>query len=480
MTLPKNATLSGLPPLYTEDLLPQITDAVRTSGRKLFVLDEDLTGTQTVYDIPLLTTWDVETLISELKKANVLTHILTNARNLHRKDAVARYREIVTNIQAAFKVVSRPFEILCRGDSALRGHFPAEINTLYAELAEKPDVVLVVPSSFEHGRYTLDDVQYITEKDQLVPAGQTEYARDAYFGYKESNLRKYILEKSRKEGVEVKPEDISSISLQDIREGGPEKVSAQLRRAHSGKYVIVNAADYRDLEVVALALTLAEKAEKRFMAWTAASFIRVRAGLPAQLRLTHIDFVRYIENFETGTETKAGLVLVGSPLQRATRQLETALALPGVAGIEIKIEDLLYADHRDLEISRVLKEMDRNLRAGRDAVVYTSRKPLTGSTPAQNLGINQAIASALAEMMQRLDVRPRWIIAKGQTTAFDGATKGLGMRRALVLGQVLPGISVWRTGRESRFPGLAYVVVPGRAGDDFAITQVITLLRGEQ
>ena len=53
----------------------------------------------------------------------------------------------------------------------------------------------------------------------------------------------------------------------------------------------------------------------------------------------------------------------------------------------------------------------------------------------------------------------------------DGATAGLGVRRALVLGQILPGVPVWRLGPETRFPGLAYVVFPGNVGGPEALSE---------
>ncbi|MCI8950941.1 MAG: hypothetical protein HFG49_13040 [Lachnospiraceae bacterium] len=43
--------------------------------------------------------------------------------------------------------------------------------------------------------------------------------------------------------------------------------------------------------------------------------------------------------------------------------------------------------------------------------------------------------------------------------------KGLCVRRTQVAGQILPGIPVWRTGRESHFPGLPYIIFPGNVGE---------------
>ena len=73
---------------------------------------------------------------------------------------------------------------------------------------------------------------------------------------------------------------------------------------------------------------------------------------------------------------------------------------------------------------------------------------------------------------------PRYIIAKGGITSSDMATKGLNIRRALVKGQISPGVPVWQCGPESRFPGLNYIVFPGNVGQDETLAEVVTLLSG--
>jgi uncharacterized protein YgbK (DUF1537 family) len=39
------------------------------------------------------------------------------------------------------------------------------------------------------------------------------------------------------------------------------------------------------------------------------------------------------------------------------------------------------------------------------------------------------------------------------------------------LGQILPGVPVWRLGPGSRFPGAPYVVFPGNVGGKNALTR---------
>jgi len=71
------------------------------------------------------------------------------------------------------------------------------------------------------------------------------------------------------------------------------------------------------------------------------------------------------------------------------------------------------------------------------------------------------------------------LLAKGGITSSDVATQGLDVRRAIVLGQILPGVPVWRTGDESLHPGLAYIVFPGNVGDVHALANVVAALRND-
>jgi len=92
------------------------------------------------------------------------------------------------------------------------------------------------------------------------------------------------------------------------------------------------------------------------------------------------------------------------------------------------------------------------------------------------LTIGRRVSDSLVEIVRAISTRPRYLLAKGGITSSDVATKGLDVRRALVLGQILPGVPVWRTGDESRHPGLAYIVFPGNVGDSSALVQVVTAL----
>lgn len=63
---------------------------------------------------------------------------------------------------------------------------------------------------------------------------------------------------------------------------------------------------------------------------------------------------------------------------------------------------------------------------------------------------------------------------KGGITSSDVATKALGMKRAMVLGQAAPGVPLWRCDEVgSRYPGVPFVVFPGNVGDEEALVGIV-------
>ena len=50
------------------------------------------------------------------------------------------------------------------------------------------------------------------------------------------------------------------------------------------------------------------------------------------------------------------------------------------------------------------------------------------------------------------------------------------LKKANVLGQIKPGIPVWQTGEESRFPLTPYVIFPGNVGEDTTLREAVEVL----
>ena len=103
---------------------------------------------------------------------------------------------------------------------------------------------------------------------------------------------------------------------------------------------------------------------------------------------------------------------------------------------------------------------------------------MTISSPAESsLAIGQQVSEGLVAIVRSIIARPRYLLAKGGITSSDVATKGLGIKRAMVMGQILPGVPVWQAGDESRWPGLTYIVFPGNVGGAEALAEVVAKLK---
>ena len=132
----------------------------------------------------------------------------------------------------------------------------------------------------------------------------------------------------------------------------------------------------------------------------------------------------------------------------------------------------------DREVDRVLARVEELLPAGRSVTVFTRRERLDLPTEDRDgqLRISTQISDAVTGIIGKLTMRPSFIVAKGGITSSDVGTKALRVRKALVKGQIRPGIPVWQTGEESRFPGLPYVIFPGNVGADDELRRIAEIL----
>ena len=322
--------LASLPPAGPESLLPEIRQQLKIAPRKVVVLDDDPTGTQTVHNIPVLTEWSVEVLSTELQNDLPAFYLLTNSRSMPLAQAQALSIEIGRNLVEAARQTNRDFAVVSRSDSTLRGHFPGEVDALARGLGQPFDAWLIIPYFFEGGRYTINDVHYVAEGDKLIPAAETPFAQDAAFGYHASNLRRWVEEKTK---GRIPADAVTSISIEDIRQGGPERVARRLLALNQTKVCIVNAASMRDMEVFVRGLLQAEVEGKRFLYRTAASFVQTRAGLAPRPLLTATE----LELPNSG----GGLIVVGSYVPKTSGQVKALLARPGVISHQVDVEALL-------------------------------------------------------------------------------------------------------------------------------------------
>lgn len=158
-----------------------------------------------------------------------------------------------------------------------------------------------------------------------------------------------------------------------------------------------------------------------------------------------------------------GLIVIGSHVKKTTEQLEELMTLEEIIPIPF-FSGLVRQPRRfGEERKRVQDYMEEELAAGHTVAVYTERRLLVPDSddPEDALRLSLLISDAVTGFVKNLKVRPRFIIAKGGITSSEVGVKGLGVRKAYVAGQILPGIPVWKTGQESKFPGQLYVIFPG-------------------
>lgn len=435
--------------------------------RTQVVLDDDPTGTQTVHDVPVLARWTEDHIAALFADKEPVFYLLTNSRSMSAAQSAAFHRVLVDTIVAAAKRSGADFDIISRGDSTLRGHYPLEPDTIHHAMAEKTGVVydgeLLIPFFDEGGRITEGDIHYIVTPDGRLPVGASEFARDATFGYASSNLREWIQEKTN---GRVAAESVLSVSLDDIRRGGAARVAEVLLEAQHNVRIVVNAASYSDLEPFCRGLLEAEAHGKRFLFRTAASFVRARAGITPRPLLRREELAA-----DSGTGV---LCVVGSHVTKTTRQLHRALEDHARVALELDVEEAIGPECGSY-LDRLRGGIDSRLAAGETVVVYTSRQ-LRRESPSRserNLDISVRISHAQAALVNSLTVTPRCVIAKGGITSSDVAVHGLGVSRAQVIGQIAPGIPVWRLGDGAKHPGMSYVIVPGNVGDDDALSAIL-------
>lgn len=427
------------------------------------VLDDDPTGIQTVHDCDLLTRWDQELIEEAFRDDEPLFFILTNSRAHQR----ARVRHIVSEAVCNVIRVNRGFDyrlfFVSRSDSTLRSHFPLETDaiaqTLLRETGQSLDAVFLCPAFFEAQRITRNDTHYIREKDRNIPTSSTEFARDSVFGYSSSHLPSYIEEKT---GGLIRRDQVRSLTLDLLRDPNAAKLEEFIQGLHDMCHVVVNAEEYRDLSRLAGALLAATG--KRFIFQSAASLVKALSGIPDKPPL----------GAEIRKLSGPGIVIVGSHVGKATEQLEPLLDHPAVEPMEVNLSSVLAGGGE--EMKRLLSFTRECKRRSTTPVIFTPRRELAFDSKDKRLKAGQQISSFLARLVRELPYTPSFVIAKGGITSHVVMVEGLRVRKARVLGQILPGIAVVSAAGGYKAQPIPLVIVPGNVGDKNTLYRIFTLL----
>lgn len=461
----------------------EVRDAASAPGAPqpfFVVLDDDPTGTQSVRDLPVLTSWSREDFAWALGRGAPAVYVMTNSRSLSPRDAERVTREVVGAATAAARQAGSRLAFVSRSDSTLRGHFPLEpqlIADLLEEAGQPVDGIVLVPAFPEAGRVTAGGIHYTRVGEDFLPSGETEFARDATFGYRASGLAQWVEEKT---AGAVSAAQVLTPDLTEVRTR-PQALVDVLLSAGDHQVIAPDIACEQDLLALSLALIAAEAQGRTFVYRVGPPFMRARLGQEARAPLSaqEVEAVRDCGGAGSGREAAGGLVVVGSHVALTTRQLDHLIADSGAPVLEIEVARVLDeatgAEHLGALIAQAVERLDEGT-----VIVRTSRTLVTGSDAQESLELSRRVSAAVVEVVQGVmeRTRPRFVLAKGGITSSDVASRGLGIRRAQCVGPMLPGIvSLWAA-HDGPARGVPYIVFPGNVGDETALTAVVRVLLG--
>jgi len=481
---------------------------------KIVVIDDDPTGSQTVHGCPLLLRWDPASLALALRQPSPLLFLLANTRALAPPEARQRVREICRALAPALAaaqaegVIDR-WLVVSRGDSTLRGHFPLEVEVINEELGPF-EATFLVPAFLEGGRTTLAGVHRLHGQ----PVHETAFARDGLFGFGSSHLPDWVAEKS---GGRIPASAVQQLNLAEL-EGSAPALCQRLEGLTGNVVVAVDATESRHLSALAAAVrtlqvvpaaeqpsgagglvsgavptsasvtpttapatpvaavpTPSAASPRRFLFQSAAGLIAALADLPPQPR----DRTALAALRRRGVDGPLpGLVLVGSHVPLADRQLERLLAEERCGGVEVavaKVQRLLEGPVPDLLQASLestwLEQLRQLLTAGRTPVLFTSRGELRCRDGAERRRLGQVLAASQARVVAALAPQLGYVISKGGITTHTLLADGFELAAVRLQGQLLPGLSLVLADLPAQQPGatetaLPVLTFPGNLGDD--------------
>jgi uncharacterized protein YgbK (DUF1537 family) len=444
---------------------PEEANVATKQITRIIAIDDDPTGSQTVHSCLLLTRWDPQTLIEGLCDEAPLFFVLSNTRGMDANQAAAVTREICVNLRTAIArlrdqgVEIRPV-IVSRSDSTLRGHYPVETDVIAEELGPF-DAHFLVPAFFEGGRITRDGVHYLMVDGSEVPVHETEFARDSVFGFSSAFLPDYVEEKT---GGRIRSGAVQRLGLVDVR----GDIAERLQGLRGNVCCAVDAEQQADLDSFARQVLAAAGAGKRFLFRSAASLLTAFAALPPQ-PIAAGEMSRLVRG------ARPGVVLVGSHVDKTSRQLARLIEQTGIVPLHVDLDRML----RDAEglFADLVQQIAEAQRSGHALVLYTSRGERQFASPADRLAFGERVSGFLMRLVRNLPRETGFLISKGGITSNDTLSTGLALRTARVVGQIRAGCSVVVCPADHpRYPDMPVVIFPGNVGDDAALAEVFSIL----
>ena len=212
---------------------------------------------------------------------------------------------------------------------------------------------MIVPAFPDAGRVTIGGVHYMRgtggDAGKLTPVAETEFARDASFGFANSELAKYVEEKS---GGRFPADSVIVLDLNIIRAAGPDgdpqasakAIADAIDSATDSTPIVADIVTENDLRALALGLEEAERRGKKLLYRVGPPFVRGRIGQEIRAELSGEEAYAGLTPSDAG-----GLIVVGSHVGVTTRQLKALVEQHSSARIvEIDVEKLLGGGSEEL------------------------------------------------------------------------------------------------------------------------------------
>lgn len=438
--------------------------------RKLIVIDDDPTGSQTVHSCLLLLSWHVETLVEGLQHPANVFFILANTRALPRQEAEVRLRAICRNLRQALNRLNlnpEDWQLVSRGDSTLRGHFPVDTQVLSQELGPFA-VLFLLPAFLPGGRTTVGGRHFLHGQ----PVHLSSYAQDSRFGYTTSSLAAWAEQKS---GGRIPQTAVTRLHWQS--DSNPDRLLRRLAALPQGAVVTVDASEPEHLHCFGQLMQRRRQQGHRDLCWGAASLINALVD-PGPQTMTRGDLAGLRQRDAQGAQP--GVILVGSHQPGADRQLATLLTAPSVKGLEMSLEHLrqgLVPTQLATSLATALRDALQQER--RTVVVYTSRGEHLRGHGAGQLALARAVAQLQETLLAPLRSSLGYVISKGGSTSDTLLRRVLGLDRVVLRGQVMPGISLVQPLVGKGQGALPVICVPGNMGMDETLLDLHRLMEPE-
>ncbi len=446
---------------------------------KVIVIDDDPTGSQTVNNCLLLLKWDYSTLIKGFKSKSNLFFILANTRSLSENEAKLRLVEICNALKNVISKQSyvKEFIFVSRGDSTLRGHNflePKIINDCLGPF----DATFHIPAFIEGKRLTIDGHHFVDN----VPVSQTIYAKDKIFGYKTSNIKKLLFEKSKSQ---IKLNNIQNLKLSELKvleSKEKNNVFNKIKNLKENSHVIVDVENYSQLKKFSLSIKKLSK-QKKFLFRTAASFI---SSISTVKDNPHEPcFYSLLRRKNSVKKFLPGFLVIGSYVELSTIQLKKFLEISDCVPIELDVFNFYRIaklknsqDQLVLLKNKFLAQIRSILKQENTPVLFTSRKEFSLANKDEQVNFYNSLAHFISELVSNLKNEIGYLVSKGGITSNVILSNGFKANYVYLQGQIITGVSLV-TFKLENDENLPIVTFPGNIGNQNSLVKVWRILENK-